>query len=37
MQRTQAIGQGVTSAGQALRSGDQGGAGHAADLSDGEK
>ena len=37
MQRTQAIGQGVTSAGQALRSGDQGGAGLAADLSDGEK
>ncbi len=36
MQRTQAIGQGITTAGQALRSGDQGGAGHAPDLSDGE-
>jgi type IV secretion system protein TrbL len=36
MQRTQAVGQGITSAGQALRSGDQGGAGHAADLSEGD-
>ncbi len=36
MQRSQTIGQGVISAGQALRSGDQGGAGHAADLSEGE-
>ncbi len=36
MQRSQAIGQGITTAGQALRSGDQGGAGHAPDLSEGE-
>lgn len=36
MQRNQAIGQGVTTAGQALRSGDQGGSGHSADLTEGE-
>jgi len=36
MQRTQAIGHGVTTAGQALRSGDQGGSGHSPDLSEGD-
>jgi type IV secretion system protein TrbL len=36
MQRNHAVGQGVTTAGQVLRSGDQGGSGHAADLSEGE-
>ncbi|HEY2010800.1 MAG TPA: P-type conjugative transfer protein TrbL [Rhizomicrobium sp.] len=36
MRRSQAIGQGVTAAGNALRSGDQGGGGHSIDLTEGE-
>jgi type IV secretory pathway TrbL component len=36
MRRTQAIGQGVTAAGNALRSGDHGGSGHSIDLTEGD-
>ncbi len=36
MRRGQTIGQGVTAAGSALRSGDQGGSGHSIDLSEGD-
>jgi type IV secretion system protein TrbL len=36
MRRSQTIGQGVTAAGSALRSGDQGGSGHSIDLTEGE-
>lgn len=36
MQRHQSIGQGVTTAATALRSGDQGGSGHSIDLTEGE-
>jgi type IV secretory pathway TrbL component len=36
MHRSQAVGQGVTAAGSALRSGDQGGSGHSIDLTEGD-
>jgi type IV secretory pathway TrbL component len=36
MRRSQTIGQGVTAAGNALRSGDQGGSGHSIDLTEGD-
>jgi type IV secretory pathway TrbL component len=36
MRREQTMGQGVTAAASALRSGDQGGSGHSIDLSQGE-
>ena len=36
MQRSQTVARGATTAGQALRSGDQGGSGHSPDLSEGD-